>query len=153
MRMPKLAVAVLILALVALASSLTYAGFLVVGVVATHLGTGRFMAGLLLGILFARLPVVRNGKLRTVGLLPKNTRQPVMVALLVFCLLSYLYRGAMLPALFLGFAASFLLSYRWLRRSLLRRALASLFGAPPDQARRNGNDQTIIDAEFREKKD
>lgn len=153
MRMPKLAAAVLVLALAALSSTLAYAGYLVVGVVASYLDTGRILAGLLLGVLFARVPWIRNGKLRTIGLLPKNARQPVMVALLAFCLIHFLYRGEVVPTLFLGFAASFLLTYRWIRRTLLRRAMSSLFGSKVDPPRSHTADKTIIDGEFRERKD
>jgi hypothetical protein len=151
-RTPKLAVAVSILALVALASTMTYAGYLVVGVISDYLGSNRFIAGLLLGILFARMPYVRQGKLRTIGLLPKNARLPTLVALLAFCLLSFLYRGEMVPMLFLGLAATFLLTIRWLRRTFMNR-FASFFTSSLDPAHSRNTDTTIIDAEFREKKD
>ena len=151
--MPRLAIAVLLLALVALASTMSYAGFLVVGIVSDQLGTGRLMAGLLLGILFARLPWMRKGKLRTIGLLPKRARLPVMAALLAFCLLSYLYRGEMVPVLFLGFATTFLLAYRRMRQMIVNRAISSLFksSAAPNHAKKTDN--TVIDVEYREKKD
>jgi hypothetical protein len=67
---PKLAIAVLILALVVLAGTLSYAAYLVVGVISDYLVIGRFMAGLLFGGLSARVPFIRQGKLRSVGLLP-----------------------------------------------------------------------------------
>lgn len=157
--MPKLAIAALLLVLVALASTTTYAGYLVVGVVSGYLGTGRVVAGLLLGALFARLPWIYQGKLRTVGLLPKNARLPVLAALLAFCLLNFLYRGDMVPVLFLGLAASFVLGYRRMRQTLVKRAFSSFFESfgsvesPPDPTRRKDADKTIIDVEFREKKD
>ncbi len=136
---------------------MTYAGYLVVGVVADHLGTGRFLAGLLLGGLFARLPWIREGKLRTVGVLPKRARLPVMIALLAFCLLNFLYRAEIVPMLFLGFAATFLLTYRWIRQAMLSRAFSSLFKLPsepnhPKSSAKTAAD-TVIDVEFREKKD
>lgn len=155
--MPRLAIAVALLALAALAGAMTYAGYLVVGVVSAHLGTGRLVAGFLLGLLFARLPWVSAGKLRTVGLLPKRARLPVMVALLAFCLLSFLYQGEIVPVLVLGFAASFLLTYRWIRQTILNRALSSFFKLTADPDRQNGPaksaDDTVTDVEFREKKD
>ena len=65
--MPKLMSAVVLLVLAALAGTMTYTAFLVIGVLADHLGTSRFIAGLLLGGLFARFPWIRKGKLRIVG--------------------------------------------------------------------------------------
>lgn len=153
MRMPKLAGAVLLLALVALASSTTYAGYLVVSVVSHYLDVNRFVAGLLLGVVFARLPWIRQGKLRAVGLLPGKARLPVMAALLACCLLHFLYRGEWVPVLFLGFAAGFLLGYRRLRRVLVARAMSSFLKPGIDPARTPDQDKTIIDVEFREKKD
>jgi hypothetical protein len=152
-RMPKVAIVALLLVLATLAGIMSYAGFLVVGVVANHLGTGRLMAGLLLGGLFARLPWVREGKLRTIGLLPKRARLPVMVALLAFCLLSYLYQGEVVPMLVLGFAMTFLLIYRRLRQVIVSRAMSSLFKMPPDPNLPKSTDNAVIDVEFREKKD
>lgn len=151
--MPKLAVAVLLLALVALASTSTYAGFLVVSVVSHYLDTNRFVAGLLLGVLFARLPWVRQGKLRAVGLLPGKARLPVIIALLALCMAHFLYLGDMVPVLVLGFAAGFLLSYRRLRQMLVTRAMSSLFKSAQPAARPQDADKAVIDVEFREKKD
>lgn len=153
LRMPKVAGVVFLLALVALASTLSYAGFLVVGIVAQYLGTGRFVAGLLLGLLFARLPWVRKGKLRTVGLLPRNARLPLMLVLLVFSLMNFLYRGALVPVLFLGLATTFLLTHRWIRRTLFNRALSFLFKPPSQRGRAGSTDKAIIDVDVREKKD
>ena len=152
-RMPKLALAVFLLALAVLAGIMSYAGYLVVGVLANHLGTGRLMAGLLLGGLFARLPWVGHGKLRTIGLLPKQARLPVMVALLAFCLLTYLYRGEIVPMLVLGFATTFLLTYRPMRRVIVNRAMSSLFTWSPGPNHPKSTDNTVTDVEFREKKD
>jgi hypothetical protein len=152
-RAPKLAIAVLILALVMLAGTLSYAAYLVVGVISDYLGIGRFMAGLLLGGLFARVPFIRKGKLRTVGLLPKNARLPVMAALLAFCLLSFLFRGEIVPMLILGLAATILLTLRWMRQRLFNRVYSFFSRSQVDPTRPRGTDQTIIDAEFREKKD
>lgn len=151
--MPKLALAFFMLALVALASTISYAGYLVVSVISEFLGTGRFAAGLLLGVLFARLPLIRQGKLRTVGLLPGPARLPVTVALLALCLLNYLYRGEMLPALILALVASFLLSYRRMRQALLHRAFSSVFGPAAEPVRASDTDRTVTDVDFREKND
>ena len=152
-RTPKLAIAALLLALATLAGIMSYAGYLVVGIVANHVGTDRLMAGLLLGGLFARLPWVREGKLRSIGLLPTRARLPVMVALLAFCLLSYLYRGEFVPMLVLGFATTFLLTYRRLRQMVVSQAMSSLFKPSTDLDHPKSTDNTVIDVEFREKKD
>lgn len=151
--MPRLAIAVALLLLVALASTMTYTGYLVVTVVADYLDTGRFLAGLLLGGLFARLPWIREGKLHTVGLLPKRARLPVMVAILAVCLLNFLNRGEIVPMLFLGFAVTFLLTYRWIRQAILSRAFSSLFKSSADKNSPKSTDHTVVDVEFREKKD
>jgi hypothetical protein len=150
--MPRLTLAIVVLALAALASTMTYTGFLVVGVVADHLGTSRAMAGLLLGVLLARFPWFSKGKLRTVGLLPKPARRPVIVSLLALCLFSFLARGVYVPALFIGFATAFILFFPWLRRAMFGRLLSSVFkfaagGHPPSRT-----DGKVIDVEFREKK-
>jgi hypothetical protein len=150
--MPKLTIAVALVVLVALASTMTYTGFLVVGVLADHLGTGRVMAGLLLGGLFARFPWISKGKLRIVGLLPKPVRRPLIVSILALCLLNFLSRGEYMPALFTGFATAFLLTYPWLRRAIFDRILSSVFkfaGRNPPKS----TDDTVIDGEFREKKE
>jgi len=150
--MPKLTIAAALLVLAALASTMTYTGFLVIGVVAEHLGTGRVVAGMLLGVLLARFPWIRNGKLRIVGLLPKPVRRPFILGLLALCLLNFLSRGEYLPAGFIGFATAFLLGYPWLRRTLFERMSASVFRFagrnPPDSS-----DDRVIEGEFREKKD
>lgn len=151
--MPRLVAAIFLLTLVALASTLSYAGFLVVGVLAEHLGTGRLLAGLLLGVLFARLPWVSQGKLRTVGLLPKRARLPVMLALLLFCLLSYSYRGEWVPVLFLGLAAAFLLAYRRIRTMIASRIFSPFLRSPVDPHPPKRVDDKVVDVEFLEKKD
>jgi hypothetical protein len=153
MRMPKLAFAMLILVLATIAGTISYTGYLVVGIVSDYLGTGRFVAGLLLGALFARLPYISQGKLRTIGLLPKHARRPVLVALLAVCLLTLLYRAELVSSVFLALAVSYLLAYRWMRQAFVNRALSSLFGSSLDPARPTSTDATIIDVEVREKKD
>jgi hypothetical protein len=138
--------------LAALASTLTYTGFLVVGVLAEHLGTGRVMAGFLLGVLFARFPSIRQGKLRIVGLLPAAARRPLMVGILALCLFTFLSRSDYVPAGFTGFALAFVLTFPWLRRAMFDRMLSSAFkftGRQPSKAA----DDTVIEGEFREKKD
>ena len=150
-RKPKLALAVALGVLAALASTLTYTGYLVVGVLADYLGTSRFMAGLLLGILFARFPRVSKGKLRLVGLLPKPARRPLIVSIIALCGVTLLARGDYVPAALTGFATMFLLTFPWLRRAVFDRTLSSVFtftGKKP----RNSTDDMVIDGEFREKK-
>ncbi len=151
-RTPKLALAVALLVLAVLAGTMTYTGFLVVGVLADHLGTGRVMAGLLLGCLFARFPWIRKGKLRIVGLLPKPVRRPFVVGLLALCSLDFLSRHEYVPVLFTGFSAAFLLAFPWLRRVMFDRMFSPIFkftGQNPPKS----TDDTVIDGEFREKKD
>ena len=131
---------------------MTYTGFLVVGVLAEYLGTGRVMAGLLLGALFARFPWMSKGKLRIVGLLPKPARRPLILAILALCLLHFLRQGNYVPALFTGFATAFLLTYPWLRRAIFDRILSSVFkfaGRNPFKR----TDDKVIEGEFREKKE
>ena len=153
MRMPRLTIALAFLTLAALAGTISYAGFLVVGVLADHLGTGRAVAGLLLGVIFARFPWFSKGKFRTVGLLPKPFRRPVMMSLLALCLLSFLSRGEYVPVLFISFVIAFLLTFPRLRRALFGRMLSSLFKFPVGQHRPVSTDGWVIDGEFREKKD
>jgi hypothetical protein len=153
MRKPKLTIAVGLLVLVALASMMTYAGFLVIGVLAEHLGTGRVIAGLLLGALFARFPWIGNGKLRMVGLLPTPLRRPVLLILLALCLVSFLTRGDHVAALVIGFAGAFLLLFPVLRRAIFDRIVSSLFKSAAGPAKWNSPDDRVIDAEFREKKE
>lgn len=144
-------IAVVLLVLVALAGAMTYTGFLVVGVLAEYLGTGRFVAGLLLGALFARFPWIGKGKPRIVGLLPKPARRPLVIGLLALCLLHFLSSGEYVPAAFMGFAAAFVLGFPWLRRAMFNRMLSAVSGFTgrnPPKA-----DDMVIDGEFREKKD
>lgn len=152
LRTPKLTIAVVLLMLAALASTLTYTGFLVIGVLADYLGTGRFSAGLLLGVLFARFPAIRQGKLRIVGLLPAAARRPLMVGILALCLWTFLSRSDHVPAGFTGFALVFVLSFPWLRKAMFDRMLTSaarFTGRQPS----GSTDDTVIEGEFREKKD
>ena len=138
--------------LAALASTMTYTGFLIVGVLADHLGTGRVMAGLLLGVLFARFPWISKGKLRIAGLLPKPARRPLLVGILALCFLHFLSLGDYVSASFTGFVTAFLLTYPWLRRALFDRMLSSVFkfaGRKP----RNNSDDNVIEGEFRERKE
>lgn len=152
-RVPKFTIAVALLVLIALASTMTYVGFQVVGVVAELLGTGRVIAGLLLGLVFARFPRFSGGKLSTVGLLPKVARRPIMLSLLAFCMASFFMRGDYVPAGFIGFAAVFLLTFPWLRRRMMGRLMSNIFKPPMDQARPRNDDDNVIDVEFKEKKD
>jgi hypothetical protein len=152
-RMPKLTIAIALGVLVALAGTLTYAGFLVVGVLADLLDISRFFAGLLLGILFARIPRLREGKLATVGLLPKFLRRPVMVSLLALCLVRFMSEGDHVAAGFMGFATFFLLAFPWLKRSVSARIASSLFQFPGRRHRPEKSDDKVIDVEFREKND
>ncbi|WP_159627478.1 hypothetical protein [Massilia puerhi] len=150
---PRLAIAFALLILVALAGTMTYTGFLVVGVLADYLGTGRVVAGLILGGLFARFPWIRNGKLRIVGLLPKPVRRPLIIGILALCALHFGWQGDAAPALLMVFAMAFLLAYPWLRRAVFDRITASVFkfegGRPP----RKQTDDFVIEGEFREKKE
>lgn len=146
-------IAVALLALVALASTMTYTGFLVIGVLAEYLGTGRFLAGLLLAAVFARFPRISQGKWRTVGLLPKSARRPVMMGILGLCLWTFLARGVYVPALFFGCAAAFLLTFPWIRRAVVGRVISSVFNSGGDRNGQGRFDSTVIDGEFRERKD
>ena len=152
--MPRATIALAVITLAALAGTISYTAYLVVGVLAELLGTGRVVTGLLLGVLFARIPWFSQGKLRTVGLLPKLARKPVMMGLLGLCLYSFLARGHIAPALLTGFAAVFLLTFPWIRRALWGRAVSSIFPfAGAGQHRSQRDDSNVIDVEFKEKKD
>lgn len=132
---------------------MTYTGFLVVGVLADYLGTGRFVAGLLLGALFARFPWISKGRLRIVGLLPQPARRPLIVGLLALCLAHFLSYGDYVPALFIGLTTAFVLGYPWLKRATFDR-LRSSFGAfVPGRNARKTDDGTVIEGEFRERKE
>jgi hypothetical protein len=138
--------------LAALASTLTYTGFLVVGALAEHLGTNRAVAGLLLGGLFARFPWIRQGRLRIVGLLPTPARRPLIVIILALCLLNFLWRGEHMPALFTALTTAFLLTFPWLRRTVFDRVSSSFFQFTGYKAPKSA-DATTIEGEFREKKE
>lgn len=132
---------------------MTYTAFLVIGVLAEYLGTGRFVAGLLLGGVFARFPWIVAGKLRIVGVLPKPVRRPLMVSLLALCLLHFVSLGEYVPVVFTGFATAFLLVFPWLRKTLFDRMFASVFKSAPGQRPGRRSDDMVIDGEFREKKE
>ena len=150
--MPKLTIAVAFIALVILASTMTYTGFLVVGVLAEYLGTGRVTAGMLLGVLFARFPWISKGKLRVVGLLPKPARRPLIVSLLALCMAHFLVRDDYVPAAFTGFATAFVLGFPWLRRAIVDRMVSSAFKFAGQKVPKRSDDR-VIDGEFRERKD
>lgn len=151
-RAPKLALAIVLAVLAVLAGILTYTGYLVIGVVADYLGTGRFVAGLLLGILFARLPRIRDGKLQLVGLLPKPVRRPLIVGIIALASVTFVLQGAYGPAAFTGFATAFVLAFPWLRRALFDR-IRSSFTTFTGNSPRSAQDDMVIDGEFRETKD
>lgn len=150
---PKLTLALALLVLAALAATMTYTGFLVVGVLAEQLGTSRFVAGLLLGGLFARFPWVSKGKPRIVGLLPKPARRPVMVSVLALCVLHFFTQGNVMPALFAGFTTVFVLGFPWLRRLLFARISTSVFNFAAGPNMPVATDDTVIEGEFRERKE
>jgi len=139
--------------LAALAGTMTYTGFLVVGVLADQLGTGRFMAGLLLGALFARFPWISKGRLRIVGLLPKPVRRPLIVSLLALTLLLFLSQGDYVPALFTGLTTAFVLGFPWLKRTLFKRLSSPFSRFTAGRNPRNSADDTVIEGEFRERKE
>jgi hypothetical protein len=152
MQRPKLASAVALLVLAALASTITYTSFLVVGVLAGYLDTSRAMAGLLLGGLFARFPWISKGKFRIVGLLPKPLRRPLIISLLALCCVHFLWRADYVSAAFTGFVTAFLVTYPWLRRTIFDRMTSSVFKFA-GQRPASRTDATVIDGEFREKKE
>ncbi|MCC2961136.1 hypothetical protein LK540_11960 [Massilia sp. IC2-278] len=139
--------------LAALAGTMTYTGFLVVGVLADQLGTGRFMAGLLLGVLFARFPWISNGRLRIIGLLPKPARRPLIVSLLALTLLLFLSHGDYVPAVFTGLTTAFVLGYPWLKRTVFKRLSSPFSRFAAGHSARNKEDDTVIEGEFRERKE
>ena len=131
---------------------MAYTGFLVVGVLADQLGTGRFVAGLLLGALFARFPWISNGRPRIVGLLPKPVRRPLIVGILALCLTHFVWQGDYVAALFTGLTTAFLLTFPWLRRVIFDRLFGTFFkftGRNPAERA----DDTVIDGEFTERKE
>lgn len=138
--------------LAALAGTLTYTGFLVVGVLADYLDTNRIVAGLLLGVLFARFPKISNGRLRIVGLLPQPVRRPLIASILALCLVTFLARGDYVPVMFTGVATAFLLAYPWLKRAIVDRISSSVFTFA-GRNRPQSTDDMVIDGEFKEKKE
>jgi hypothetical protein len=138
--------------LVLLAGAMAYTGFLVIGVLGDYLGTGRVLTGLLLSVLFARFPRVSNGKLRIVGLLPKPARRPLIIALLVLCLLHFLWQGDHVPAAFTGFTTVFLLAFPWLKRAVFDR-MSSFFNKVTGRNPAKRTDDMVIDGDFTERKD
>lgn len=131
---------------------MSYAGYLVIGVLADQLGTGRFIAGLLLGALFARFPWISNGRPRIVGLLPKPVRRPLMVGILILCLLHFVWQGDDVQAFFIGVTTAFLLGFPWLRRVVFDRLFGSVFKFTGRKPAKPADDM-VIDGEFREKKE
>lgn len=141
------------MALAALASTLSYTGFLAVGVLADYIGTSRTVTGLLLGGLFARFPWIGKGKLRIVGLLPKPARRPLILGLLALCLLHLLSTDDYVRALFPGFTMVFILGFPWLRRAIFGRMSSSVFKFATGKHSLESTGDTVIDGEFREKKE
>jgi peptidoglycan/LPS O-acetylase OafA/YrhL len=152
MRRPKLTAAVVLLVLAALAGTMTYTGYLVVGVLADYLGTGRTIAGLLLGALFARFPWLSKGKFRVVGLLPKPLRRPLIISLLALCCIHFVAQGDHVHAAFPGVAIAFVLTFPWLRRAVFDRMVSSVFNFAGKNSPKT-TDESVIDGEFREIKD
>ncbi len=150
--MPRRTIAVALFLLVALAGTMTYTGFLVVGVVADYLGTGRVLAGLLLGGLLARFPWIRKGRLRIVGLLPAPVRRPFVAGLLALCVVHFFMHGDLVSAAFTGFTTAFVLTFPWVRRTVVDRTLSSVFNFSGRNAAKRSDDM-VIDGEFREKKE
>ena len=150
---PRLTIAVAFLLLAALASTMSYTGFLVVGVLADYLGTSRFVAGLLLGALFARFPSIRDGKPRMVGLLPKQVRRSVMASLLALCLLHFITQGDTVAALFVGFTTAFVLGFPWLKKVMFGRLSSSVFKFAAERNAPASNDDSVIEGDFRERKE
>lgn len=150
---PRQTVAIVLLVLVALATTMTYTVFQVVGVVAEYLGTSRFVTALLLGALFARFPWISGGKPRIVGLLPKPVRLPVMASLLVLCLLRFLMQGDVVSVVCAGLTMVFLLGFPWLKKRLFARMSASVSNFAAGRKAPVVVDHTVIEGEFREMKD
>ena len=153
-RKPKLTAAGAVFLLAVLAGTMTYSAFLLIGVLADYLGTGRFLAGLLLAALLARFPWIRDGKLRIVGVLPKPARRPVIVGLFALCLVHFLSRGEYVPAVFTGLSTAFILGLPWLKRAVVDRVRSSVPGfAGSNPFKRQRSDDMVIEGEFRERKD
>ena len=150
---PKLTIAVALLALAALATMMTFTGYLVIGVLAEFLNTSRFVAGLLLGCVFARFPWISKGKPRIVGLLPKLLRLPLMATLLAFCLVHFLMQNDVAAALCIGFTIAFVLGFSWLKKMVFARMSSSVFNFAARGNAPVAVDNTVIEGEFKEMKD
>lgn len=150
---PRLTIAAALLVLAMLAATMTYTGFLGVGMLADYFGTSRFLAGMLLGGLFARFPWISNGKPRIVGLLPKPVRLPLMAGLLALCSLRLVMQGDVVSALCAGFTLVFVLGFPWLKKRLFARLSTSVFNVAAGRKAGVAADNTVIEGEFREMKD
>lgn len=150
---PRSTIGLALLVLATLAATMTCTGYLVVGVLADYLGTSRFLAGLLLAGLFARFPWMSRGKVRIVGLLPKPVRLPFMATLLALCLLRFLTQGDAMPAVCTGVTMLFVLGFPWLKRRLFARLSSSVANFAAGRTAPGVTDDTVIDGEFRERKD
>ncbi|WP_426196794.1 hypothetical protein [Massilia sp. DWR3-1-1] len=153
MAMPRLSIAVALAALAALVVTITYTGWLVVGVLADYLGISRFVAGLLLGVVFARFPWIVNGKPRIVGLLPKPVRRPLTFALLALCLLRFSMQGETVAALFAGATMAVVVAFTCLRTALFAKVSSSVVDAARGRRAHVAVDDTVIEGEFRERKE
>lgn len=153
MGMPRLTFAVALFVLAALTATMTYTGFLVVGVLADYFGTSRFITGLLIAIVFARFPWIRDGKPRMVGLLPKPLRRPLVLSALALCLLRFVTQGDTVPAWFAGCTMAVILVFPWLWKVLFARMSSSIFNIAPRRHASAANDDTVIEGEFRERKE
>jgi hypothetical protein len=149
---PKLTLAIALVLLAALATTISYTGYLIIGLLADYLGTTRFLTGLVLGILFARFPSTKGGKLHPVGLLPKAARRPLILAVLSLSLASFVMRGDTVPASFAGFTIAFLLGFAWLRKAIFARVTSSVRNFAGGQNTPVSNDDNVIEGEFRETK-
>lgn len=150
---PRLTIAVALFVLAALAATMTYTGYLLIGVLSDYFETSRFVTGLLLGALFARFPWIRQGKPRIVGLLPKPARRPLMVGLLALSLLHYATQGDVGPVLVTGFTLAFVLGFPLLRKALFARVSSKVFNFGAGRNTRAAIDDNVIEGEFRERKE
>lgn len=150
---PRLTIAAALLVLAAIAATMTYTGFLVIGVLADYLDTSRFVAGLLLACLFARLPWIIKGKPRMVGLLPKLLRRPVMASLLALCLLRFVTQGDTVSAVFASLTLVFILGFSWLKSLVVARVSSSPFSFAGGRNTPVAADSNVIEGEFRERKE
>jgi hypothetical protein len=150
---PKLTIAAALLLLATLAATMTYTGFLVIGILSDYLGTSRFVTGLLLGAVFARFPWISRGKPRIVGLLPKPIRLPLMASLLALCLVRLLTQGDLMSALCAGVTLAFILGFPWLKNRLFARMSSSVANFAAGRNTPVTADNTVIEGEFREMKD